>query len=120
MREVIPFLQQLLFEIATAMKLPGIKGVVIKSMVFEDNNEVITTPTAVKMTPRTKHIAAKYYFFRSHINERNGISFSKINTNLQKADIFTKGLAPHKFAEFHKLLCGWCEMLGRTQSREGE
>jgi hypothetical protein len=106
MRELIP-LQRLLLEMATAMKLPGIKGVVIKSTVFEDNNGAITTATAVKMTPRTKHIAVKYHFFKSHINERNGISLAKIDTNLQKADIFTKGLPPQKFVEIRKLLCGW-------------
>jgi hypothetical protein len=106
MRELIP-LRRLLFEIATAMKLPEVKGTVIKSTVFEDNNGAITTATAVKMTPRTKHIAVKYHFFKSHVNERTGISLSKINTDLQKADIFTKGLAPRKFMEIRKLLCGW-------------
>jgi hypothetical protein len=88
------------------MKLPGIKGVVIQSTVFEDNNGALTTATVVKMTPRTKHVAIKYHFFRSHLNEKNGISLWKIDTNLQKADIFTKGLAPQKFAEIHKLLYG--------------
>jgi hypothetical protein len=107
MRELIP-LRRLLLEVATAMKLTsGIKGAVIKSTVFEDNNGAITTATAVKMTPWTKHIAAKYHFFKSHINERNGISLAKIDTNLQKADIFTKGLSPQKLVEICKLLCGW-------------
>jgi hypothetical protein len=83
-------------EIVTEMKLPGIKGSVIKSTVFEDNNGAITTATTIKMTPCTKHVAV-----------RNGISLAKIDTNLQKVDIFTKGLAPQKFAEICKLLCGW-------------
>jgi hypothetical protein len=87
--------------------LPGIKNSFIKSTVFEDNNGAIATATAVKMTPRTKHITAKYHFFKSHINKSSGISLFKINTNLQKADIFTKGLAPQKFADICKLLCGW-------------
>jgi hypothetical protein len=89
------------------MKLPGVQGSVIKSTVFEDNNGAISTATAVKMTPRTKHIAVKYHFFKSHVNEANGISLSKINTDLQKADIFTKGLSPLKFAGIRRLLCGW-------------
>jgi hypothetical protein len=75
------------------MKLPGVKRSVIKSTVFENNNGAISTATAVKMTPHTKHIAVKYHFFKSHGNEANGISLSKINTSLQKADIFTKGLS---------------------------
>jgi hypothetical protein len=106
MRELIP-LRRLLLEVVTAMKLPGITNSIIKSTVFEDNNGAISTATAVRMTPRTKHIAVKYHFFKSHINVGTGISLSKIDTNLQKADIFTKGLAPQKFAEIRKLLCGW-------------
>jgi hypothetical protein len=65
------------------------------------------SPLPDKMTPRTKHIAINYHFFKSHISESNGISLSKIDMNLQKADIFTKGLLPVKFADIHKLLCGW-------------
>jgi hypothetical protein len=57
------------------------------------------------MTPRTKHIAVKYHFFKSHIP--TGISVAKFDTNLQKADIFTKGLAPQRFVQIGKLLCGW-------------
>jgi hypothetical protein len=49
---------------------------------FEDNNGAIATATAVKMTPRTKHIAVKYHFFKSHIDAGTGISLSKIDTNL--------------------------------------
>jgi hypothetical protein len=106
MRELIP-LRRLLLEIVTAMKLPGVTDSIIKSTVFEDNNGAISTATAVRMTPRTKHIAVKYHFFKSHVNAGTGISLAKIDTNLQKADIFTKGLAPQKFMEIHKLLCGW-------------
>jgi hypothetical protein len=106
MRELIP-LRRLLLEIVTVMKLTGVQGSLIKSTVFEDNNGAISTATAVKMTPRTKHIAVKYHFFKSHICEGSGISLEKIDTNLQKADIFTKGLSPVKFAEIRRLLCGW-------------
>jgi hypothetical protein len=106
MRELIP-LRRLLLEIVTTMKLPGITDSVVKSTVFEDNNGAISTATAVKMTPRTKHIAVKYHFFKSHIVAGTGITIAKIDTNLQKADIFTKGLAPQKFAEIRKLLCDW-------------
>jgi hypothetical protein len=90
------------------MKLPGVTDSVIKSTVFEDNNGPISTATAFKMTPRTK-IAVKYHFFKSHIDSGTrvgtGITLSKIDMNLQKADIFTKGfLAPQKFSDIRKLL----------------
>jgi hypothetical protein len=110
MPELIP-LRRLLLEIVQTMKLPGITNSLIKSTVFEDNNGAISIATAVWMTPRTKHIAVKYHFFKSHIDVGTrvgtGITISKIDTNLQKADIFTKGLAPQKFAEIRKLLCHW-------------
>jgi hypothetical protein len=106
MPELIP-LRRLLLQIVTAMKLPGITDSVVKSTVFQDNNGAISTATAVEMTPRTKHIAVKYHFFKSHINVGTGITIAKIDTNLQKVDIFTKGLAPQKFAEICKLLCDW-------------
>jgi hypothetical protein len=106
MRELIP-LRRLLLEIVTTMKLPGVTNSLIKSTVFEDNNGAISTATAVKMTPRTKHIRVKYHFFKGHIDAGTGISLSKNHTNLQKADIFTKGLTPQKFVKIRKLLCGW-------------
>jgi hypothetical protein len=107
MRELTPT-RQLLSEVATKMKLEGRETVAInKSTVFEDNNGAISTAKAVKMTPRTKHIAVKYFFFKSHIGEGTGIESIKADTLLQKAAIFTKGMAPEKFVTMRKLLCGW-------------
>ena len=106
MRELIP-LRRLLLEIGTYMKLSFGPTCNIKSTVFEDNNGAIATATSVKMTPRTKHIAVKYHFFKNHIGPGTGISLSKIDTQLQKADIFTKGLAPPTFVVLRRLLCGW-------------
>jgi hypothetical protein len=77
MRELIP-LRRLLLEVFVAMKLSGMTGSVVKSIVFEDNNRAIATATAVKMTPRTKHIAVKYHFFKSHVNEENQIYSPKV------------------------------------------
>ena len=80
----------------------------ILSTVFEDNNGCISTAKAQKMTPRTKHIAVSYHFFRSHLKENGGaINLVKISTDLQKADIFTKGLGPNQFRKTRMLLCGW-------------
>ncbi len=106
MRELIPT-RRLLTEISGYMRLQGDSPVLIKSTVFEDNNGAISTARAVKMTPRTKHIAVKYFFFKSHIGPDTGIELVKIDTLLQKANIFTKGMAPEKFVAMRKLLCGW-------------
>jgi hypothetical protein len=106
MRELLPA-RRLLKEIITKMNLSADDLVVIKSTVFEDNNGAISTARAVKMTPRTKHVAVKHFFFKSHVGPRTGIELEKIDALLQKADIFTKGMAPEKFVTMRKLLCGW-------------
>ena len=106
MRKLIP-LQRLLFEIVEKMELKGPTSVILKSTVFEDNNRAISTANNVKMTPRTKHIGVKYHFFKSHIGADKVIPLEKIDTLLQKADIFTKCMAPEKFTAMQKLMCGW-------------
>ena len=110
MREFIP-LRRLLIEVSLNMGLTCVPRSVMKSQVFEDNNGAIATALSAKMTPRTKHIGVKYHFFKSylhtHSNPEGEFVLVKINTDLQKADIFTKGLAPQKFRELRMLLCGW-------------
>ncbi len=44
------------------------------------------------MTPRSKHYAIKYHWFREHIGPRN-IELVKISSEDQLEDIFTKGLS---------------------------
>jgi hypothetical protein len=58
------------------------------------------------MTPHSKHYAGKYHWFHSHLIP-NQVEVNKIDTDLQKADIFTKGWRTDKFWVIHKLLCGW-------------
>jgi predicted alpha-1,6-mannanase (GH76 family) len=59
-----------------------------------------------KMTPRTKHIACKYWWFIEHLREGE-IEAKRIDTKLQKADIFTKGLSKLEFQAKRKMLMGW-------------
>jgi hypothetical protein len=105
MRELLP-LRRLITEIADHMKLKP-PSVEIKSTVFEDNNGALKTATAARISPRTKHIAVKYHFFRSHVDRNSHIVLTKIDTKIQKADIFTKGFAADRFEFLRKLLCGW-------------
>jgi hypothetical protein len=108
--------------VSVMLKLPDVTNSIIKSAFFEDNNAAISTTTiTTKMTPCTKHIAVKHHFFKSHLNVGTGISPAKINTNLQKTDIFTKGLTPQKFTEIYKLLCAWLQyVFSKMQSRDGK
>ena len=106
MRELIP-LRRLLLEIAQTLGLKELKPALICSHVFEDNNGAIGLAESPKLTPRTKHIAIKYHWFKDHIGEDKGILLQKIESENQKADIFTKGLTLDTFRKIRKLLMGW-------------
>ncbi len=59
-----------------------------------------------RMTPRSKHYAIKYHWFREHIGPRQ-IQLVKINSDDQLGDLFTKGLTKIKFSRLRKKLMGW-------------
>ena len=78
------------------------------STVWEDNQACLTlanTPLP-RMTPRSKHIAIKYHWFRSHLSSTT-IVVKKIDTMEQRADIFTKGLGSTAFRRIRSLVLGW-------------
>jgi hypothetical protein len=81
---------------------------IYKTTVWEDNNGALQLANMEpgRMTPRSKHYAVKYHWFRSHLSP-NSVEVKKIDTELQKADILTKGLRVEKFQIIRKLLCGW-------------
>jgi len=58
------------------------------------------------MSPRTKHIAIPYHFFRTKIEELE-VKVVGIDTNNQLADQFTKGLPQDKFVKDRNSLMGW-------------
>jgi hypothetical protein len=58
------------------------------------------------MTPRSKHYAIKYHWFREQIGPRQ-IKLAKIDTNDQLGDLFAKGLTSVKFSKLQKKLMGW-------------
>ena len=78
---------------------------VSSSTVYEDNNEAIVVATSPRMTPTSKHIVINYHWFRQHVGKEFVIQ--KIESENQKADIFTKGLQGQIFVRIRKLLCGW-------------
>lgn len=59
-----------------------------------------------RMSPRTKHIAIPYHFFRSKVEELE-IKVVAIDTSNQLADQFTKGLPYPKFSTDREKLMGW-------------
>ncbi len=88
MRDLIP-MREILSDIQQNMNIISKHPIKINSSVFEDNNGALTVALAPKMTPRTKHIAVKYHFFKDHIGEEKGVIIKKIDTDNQIADIFT-------------------------------
>ena len=105
MREVIPTRRMVTY-VGEILGLIANAKPIAKSTVFEDNNGALRLATVPKMTPRSKHIAIKYHFFREHVF--NGtVDIEKIDTSNQKADIFTKGLGPEIFERVRELLMGW-------------
>ena len=73
--------------------------------IYEDNNGAIVVATSPRMTPKSKHISATYNWSRQRIGKEFVIR--KIESENQKADIFTKGLQGQIFERIRKLLCGW-------------
>jgi hypothetical protein len=59
-----------------------------------------------QMTPRSKHYAIKYHWFREHIGPRK-IELMKISSENQLGDLFTKGLDRIIFQRLRKKLMGW-------------
>jgi hypothetical protein len=78
----------------------------VYSKVFEDNNGALQLARAPRITPRTKHYGIKYHFFRENVR-CGDVKLFKIETDKQRADIFTKGLVVAIFEKIRFLLMGW-------------
>lgn len=106
MRDLLP-MRAMLLELSIVMKLKNEEIASVHSTVFEDNNGALTTAVSPRISPRTKHIAIKYHHFKSSVGADKGIIISPIDTTVQKADIFTKGLCADTFQRLRKLLMNW-------------
>ena len=78
---------------------------VSSSTIYEYNNGAIVVTTDPRMNPKSKHIAVKYHWFRQNVGK--DFVIRNIESENQKADIFTKGLQGQIFVRISKLLCGW-------------
>ena len=74
----------------------------------EDNAGALTLAKLEypRMTPRTKWYAVKYHWFRTMLAP-NKVELRKIDTKIQKGDLFTKPFARLRFEELRKLVLGW-------------
>jgi hypothetical protein len=107
MRSALPF-KTTVQAVAQAIGLSDDRATKFKTTVWEDNAGALTLANMEpgRITPRSKHYAIKYHWFRSHLKP-NQVEVLKIDTHDQKADILTKGLTTATFQSIRKLLCGW-------------
>jgi len=79
-----------------------------KSTVYEDNNGALALANSTRVTPRTRHYAVKWFWFRQHVHAPDKwVSVVKVDTKNQVADIMTKRLPQETFEYLRKKLCGW-------------
>jgi hypothetical protein len=107
LREVLP-IQRLVRAVGNTVGFHEDRLTTFKTTVWEDNAGTLTLANLEpgRMTPRSKHYAIRYHWFRSHLKP-NKIVIEKIDSAHQRADILTKGLVHSKFLDVRKLLCGW-------------
>ena len=101
-------LKRLAIAICEGVQLDPVEVANIWSTIYEDNSacEILANMEPPRTTPRSKHIAIKYHWFREALKPDN-IKIVYIATEEQLADIFTKGLKPIKFEKLRKKLLGW-------------
>jgi Reverse transcriptase (RNA-dependent DNA polymerase) len=107
MRELIP-LKYGVLEVASSIGLKLQDYTAMKNTIWEDNAGALALAKLEppRMTPRSRHYAVKYHWFREHIVPEK-IELVKIETKNQLADILTKGLRTDQFKHIRNLLMGW-------------
>lgn len=106
-RDLFPLIDKL-SEITDVFHLPFSPGSTMHVRIHEDNVGALTLGKLEphRMTPRSKHYAVKYHWFREHLGPRN-IELIEISSTNQLGDIFTKGLTSQAFENVRKQLMGW-------------
>ena len=78
---------------------------VSSSTVYKDSDGDIVVAKSLMMNPTSKQISVKYHWLSQNVGKEFVIQ--KIESEDQKADIFTKGLQGEIFVRIRKLQCGW-------------
>eukprot|EP00804_Cyclotella_cryptica_P024840 CCRYP_001779-RA/>CCRYP_001779-RA protein AED:0.06 eAED:0.06 QI:0/0/0/1/0/0/3/0/1231 len=91
---------------AVGLDISSVTNMHIK--IHEDNVGALTLASLEpqRMTPRSKHYAIKYHWFREHVHACR-VRLLKIESRNQIGDLFTKGLAAPAFSHLRSLLMGW-------------
>ena len=107
MRSLV-YLRGLLFELDGIFKLNIGDKISTISTVWEDNTAALALATTdpPRMTPRSKSLAVKYHWFRSHLSPST-ILVKHVRSEANTADVLTKALPLDAFVRHRKTLCGW-------------
>jgi len=107
MKELIP-MRRLVTAVCHGVGLEPRKLTKLQVTVHEDNNGCLTLARLEpgRYTPRSKHYALEYHWFRTEL-KTNNIKIVGVDTKLQMADMFTKGLRVVKFQKNRKQLMHW-------------
>ena len=89
MRELI-WIRRLLIDISEGFGVKINSVTDIKATVHENNQAAISNATKCSINNRTRHIHTKYWHFREHLGEANGITIQYIKSEDNIDDIFTK------------------------------
>eukprot|EP00956_Cyclotella_meneghiniana_P035535 scaffold115810_cov49-Cyclotella_meneghiniana.AAC.1 len=97
-KDPFPLIDQIR-ELASSVGLPVKDTTNMHIKIHEDNVGALTLSKLEpkRMTPRSKHYAIKYHWFREQIGPRN-IELVKVASSEQLGDIFTKGLTAQPFS----------------------
>ena len=106
MRDVICSIH-LIEEIKEAgMDLPTASQPKTICRVFEGNVGALELANTHKLRPRTKHLAVQLHHFRQHVLDKT-IVVEKVDTQHQRADIFTNASPRDAFRYLRKTIIGW-------------
>ena len=112
LRLFVPLREQLLFVCDRFLMSQGSKiDVCAKSQIFEDNAATLQLARTKRLSPRTRHIAAKHWWSMQQIEgdgtKDSGIFIEKIDGKQNPADIFTKNTDIATFERLQKKICRW-------------
>ena len=109
-KDLFPIIDKL-EEISTILGLRSLDSANIHVRIHEDNAGALALAKLEpnRMTPRSKHYALCYHWFRQQISPHGhrNIELVKIDSRSQLGDIFTKGLSPELFESLRNKIMGW-------------
>ena len=103
-RECLP-MRELFVELGKYVKIGSITPN-IQCTLFEDNSSCEQLAKSPKMNSRTKHIAIKYHHFRQAVVD-GILHITRVPTEDQLADIFTKPVSRPILRHLRKEIMGW-------------